>query len=101
MADPSSFDIFGALGDWAFKALTGILAVFGWDAMTRLKELEKTKQGAVEALNQRTELKADIQALSARMDAQHNMLRDHIDNQSQGLRERLDAIVDRMGGGAR
>ena len=100
MADPG-LDIFSALGDWAFKALTAVLAVFGWDAISRIKKLEESKQNSSDAVVSRGELKADIQTLSQRMDAQHNILRQHIDDQSNGLRERLDTIMDRVGGSSR
>ena len=86
MADPTgSMDIFATLGDWAFRALTGLLAILGWDIMNRTKKLEENKQNVHDALRERTELKADIATLSMRMDTQHRELRD-----------RLDTIMDRM-----
>jgi hypothetical protein len=100
MADPS-LDIFSALGDWAFKALTGVLAVFGWDAVNRIKKLEETKHSVNDAARERTELKQDIAALSLRMDTQHESLRKSIDERAGELRERLDTIMDRVGGSNR
>jgi hypothetical protein len=71
------------LGDWAWKALTGVLGMLGWNTLARVRKLEIDRQTTSQAASERAELKQDIRALSDRMDNQHSR-----------IFERLDTIVD-------
>lgn len=103
MADPTMVpaEAPGWLGDWAWRGLTALVGMLGIDTLRRTRRLELTTKTNEAAAAERAELKAELTAMNAKLEANRMeqksdtaQLGARMDSQHSALYNRINELAN-------